>query len=151
MSCFSISRLEVRNTTILNFSLLLLLGSTTAALSQSETADPKSTKEVTEQLIPVTNQLVTQKCGTCHLPDAKGNLSRISSVRTTPEGWEEAIKRMVRLNGLHLTPDEARQILRYLSDSHGLAPEEAMPIQYFVEREMIDEKLPNGDVEHACA
>jgi quinohemoprotein amine dehydrogenase len=72
-------------------------------------------------------------------------------VRTTPEGWEEAIKRMVRLNGLQLTPDEARQILRYLSDSHGLAPEEAKPIQYFVEREMIDEKLPNGDVEHACA
>src|SRR6266436_2970679 len=104
MFCFSISRFEVRNTTILYFSLLLLLGLTTAALSQSATADAKSTKEVTEQLIPVTNQLVAQKCGTCHLADAKGNLSRISSVRTTPEGWEEAIKRMVRLNGLQLTP-----------------------------------------------
>jgi quinohemoprotein amine dehydrogenase len=151
MFCFSISRLEARNTTILYFSLLLLLGWTTAALSQGPTADSKSTKDVTEQLIPVTDRLVTQKCGTCHLPDAKGNLSRISSVRTTPEGWEEAIKRMVRLNGLQLTPDEARQILRYLSDAHGLAPEEAKPIQYFVEREVVDEKLPNDDVEHACA
>ena len=28
--------------------------------------------------------------------DEKGNLSRISWERTTPEGWEEAIKRMVR-------------------------------------------------------
>ena len=52
-------------------------------------------------------------------------MSRISWIRTTPEGWEEAIKRMVRLHGVPLDPDDARKILRYLSDEQGLAPEEA--------------------------
>ncbi len=112
----------------------------------------KSGKEVHEQLIPVTDKLVIEKCGTCHAADASGNLSRISSIRTTPEGWEEAIKRMIRLNGLQLSPDEARQILRYLSDSHGLAPSEAAPIQYFVQRSIVDEKMPDvADVQHSCA
>ncbi len=150
MSRFSIARLGVRNAVLFS-SIFLLSGFTSGAFSQSATAGAKSAKELTEQLIPVTSPLVVEKCSRCHLADAKGNLSRISAVRTTPEGWEEAIKRMVRLNGLQMTPDEARQILRYLSDSHGLAPEEAKPIQYFVQRELIDEKLPNGDVEHACA
>jgi len=41
---------------------------------------------------PVTNALVVSKCGSCHATDAKSNMSRISWIRTTPEGWEEAIK-----------------------------------------------------------
>ena len=61
-----------------------------------------------EEGIPVTDALVISRCGTCHTKDAKGNLSRISWERTTPEGWEQAIKRMVRLNGLTITPAEAR-------------------------------------------
>lgn len=150
MSRFSITQSGIRNATI-HISIFVLLGSTATSLAQVAISGTKSTKGPTEQLIPVSNPLVVEKCSRCHVADAKGNLSRISAVRTTPEGWEEAIKRMVRLNGLQLTPDEAHQILRYLSDSHGLAPEEAKPIQYFVEREMIDEKLPNDDVQHACA
>src|SRR5258708_13321467 len=150
MSRFLSARLGVMNTALF-LSMFLLSGFMTIALSQSATPGAKSAKELTEQLIPVTSPLVVEKCSRCHLADAKGNLSRISAVRTTPEGWEEAIKRMVRLNGLQVTRDEARQILRYLSDAHGLAPEEAKPIQYFVEREVVDEKLPNDDVEHACA
>jgi quinohemoprotein amine dehydrogenase len=131
--------------------MFLLSGFAAVVLAQGTSTDAKSTKELAEQLIPVTNQLVLQKCGTCHISDAQGNMSRISAIRTTPEGWEEAIKRMIRLNGLQMQPDEARQVLRYLSDTHGLAPEEAKPIQYFVERTLVDEKLPNDDVEHACA
>src|SRR5262245_57474480 len=71
--------------------------------------------EKPEEGIAVTNALVVEKCGTCHTKDDKGNLSRISWERTTPEGWEEAIKRMVRLNGLQMTPAEARTVLKYLS------------------------------------
>jgi len=41
-----------------------------------------------EEGIPVTSELVLNKCGGCHVKDAKGNLSRISWIRTTPEGWE---------------------------------------------------------------
>jgi quinohemoprotein amine dehydrogenase len=100
---------------------------------------------------PVKDSLTLSKCGACHAPDAKGNMTRISYIRTTPEGWEEAIKRMVRLNGLQLSPDEARSILRYLSDQHGLAPEENAKIAYFTEHRIIDEKIPSPEVAHACA
>ena len=100
---------------------------------------------------PVKDSLTVSKCGACHAPDAKGNMTRISYIRTTPEGWEEAIKRMVRLNGLQLSPDEARSILRYLSDEHGIAPEENTKVAYFTEHRIVDEKIPNPEVAHACA
>jgi quinohemoprotein amine dehydrogenase len=100
--------------------------------------------------IPVTNKLAVSKCGGCHQPDAKGNLTRISWVRTTPEGWELAIKRMIRLNGVNVTPAEAREIVQYLATSHGLAPEEAAPALYEAERRLRDEKAPNDGVRDAC-
>lgn len=77
---------------------------------------------------------------------------RISWERATPEGWEEAIKRMVRLRGVKLTPDEARSILKYLATDHGLAPEEAKPIMYYAEHRIQDEtNIPNDNVKGACA
>src|SRR5258708_36874144 len=100
---------------------------------------------------PVKDQLTLTKCGGCHAPDAKSNMTRISYIRTTPEGWEEAMKRMIRLNGLQLSPDEARSILRYLTDYHGLAPEENPSIAYFTEHRILDEKIPSPEVAHACA
>jgi len=113
---------------------------------------PAATTEAPEVGIPVTDPLVVSKCGTCHVKDAKGNLSRISYARTTPEGWEEAIKRMVRLNGLKITPEEGKRILKYLATYHGLAPEEAKPVMYMAEHRMIDEtNIPNDAVRTACA
>jgi quinohemoprotein amine dehydrogenase len=88
--------------------------------------------------IPVSNDLVKRKCGTCHRADEKGRLSRISYRRTTPEGWELTIKRMVTLNNLKIEPAEARDILRYLADHQGLAPDEAKPAAFEVERRQID-------------
>jgi quinohemoprotein amine dehydrogenase len=101
--------------------------------------------------IPVTDSLVIEKCGGCHAKDEKSNLTRISWERTTPEGWEEIIKRMVRLNGLTLRPEEARAVVKSLSTSHGLAPEEARPVMYIPERRTIDESMPNDAVRQACA
>jgi quinohemoprotein amine dehydrogenase len=106
--------------------------------------------EKPEEGIPVTNALVVEKCGICHTKDDKGNLSRISWERTTPEGWEEAIKRMVRLNGLQMAPAEARTILKYLSTYHGLAPEEAKPVMYMAERRIQDEEVPNETIRGTC-
>jgi len=103
-----------------------------------------------EEGIPVTSDLVISKCGTCHTKDDKGNLSRISWERSTPEGWEQAIKRMVRLNGLQLTPVEARAVLKYLSTYHGLAPEEAKPVMYMAEHRVLDEPVPNDTVRGTC-
>jgi len=107
--------------------------------------------EKPEEGIPVTDPLVISRCGTCHQKDDKGNLSRISYARTTPEGWEEAIKRMVRLNGLTLEPAEARSILKYLATYHGLSPEEAKPVMYFPEHRIQDETAPNETVRATCS
>ena len=106
--------------------------------------------EKKEDGIPVTDPLVISRCGTCHQKDDKGNLSRISWERTTPEGWEEAIKRMVRLNGLTIEPAEARSILKYLATYHGLSPEEAKPLMYIPEHRIRDEVIPNETIRGTC-
>ena len=101
--------------------------------------------------IPVTSDLVKQKCSSCHKADDKGRLTRISYRRTTPEGWEETIKRMVSLNDVKIEPSEARQVLRYLADHHGLAPEEARPAAFEVERRQVDYKYAaDKDTEKTC-
>ena len=87
-----------------------LIGALSLVAQQQRAGNPP------EEGIPVTDPLVISKCATCHTKDAKSNLSRISWERSTPEGWEEAIKRMVRLNGLSITPGEARSIVKYLAD-----------------------------------
>lgn len=89
--------------------------------------------------IPVTDAVVKAKCGSCHPPDERGFMPRISFERTTPEGWQEAVKKMILQKGVVLTATEARSIVRYLSASHGLAPEEAKPVMYYAERRVHDE------------
>src|SRR5215471_4069506 len=93
-----------------------------SSITLGQETPPKDLTKETERGIPVTDRLTNAKCGSCHQPDANGNLTRISWIRTTPEGWQEAIKRMVELNGLMLEPADARAIVKYLSSSHGLAP-----------------------------
>ena len=66
-------------------------------------------------------------CGECHTLDTAGHMSRISYLRKTPEGWETSLRRMVSLNGVKLDTATARQIVRYLSNTQGLAPSEARP------------------------
>jgi quinohemoprotein amine dehydrogenase len=124
------------------------------AQSQTPQVAPSAepAKSATEEGIPVTNPLVISKCGGCHAKDEHGNMLRISWERSTPEGWEEAIKRMVRLNGVRLTPDEARSIVKYLATYHGLAPEEAKPVMYYAEHRIQDEtNIPTDNVHGACA
>jgi quinohemoprotein amine dehydrogenase len=118
-----------------------------AAAPTPAAADPE-----TEPGIPVTDALTREKCGSCHVADGTGNLSRISWVRTTPEGWAQAIKRMVKLNGLVISAGESRAVVRYLASSHGLAPEEARPVAYMPEHRIVEEaNIPNETVRAACA
>jgi quinohemoprotein amine dehydrogenase len=127
---------------------------TAAALAQTPPAAPKpeAAKEPSEPGIPVASELVKAKCAGCHRADDKGNLTRISWERTTPEGWQQIIKRMVRLNGLTLTPAEARDIVKSLSDSHGLAPEEAKPVAWYWEKRQIETETPLSDtLRDSCA
>jgi quinohemoprotein amine dehydrogenase len=103
--------------------------------------------------IPISDPLTIAKCGGCHQRDANGMMRRLSYMRTTPEVWEEAIKRMVRLNGLAIKPEEARDILRYLSANNGLAPEEAKPIFWEAEHRLFrdqSDKIPSDALQHTC-
>lgn len=65
-------------------------------------------------------------------------MSRISYRRASPENWELTIKRMVSLNNVSLDPNDARAILKYLSDELGLAPEEVRPAAFETERRLVD-------------
>lgn len=113
--------------------------------------DPSNPIE-TEAGIAIKDPLVVEKCGTCHTADAKGNLSRISWVRTTPEGWAQVIRRMASLNGLSITPVEAKAVIRSLSASNGLSPEEARPVSYLPEhRIVVESNIPNETIRQSCA
>ena len=132
--------------------LLLLVAPVvlSGAVQQAPSPEPRApSPDAKDEGIPVTSDLVKQKCSSCHKADDKGRLTRISFRRTTPEGWEETIKRMVSLNNVKIEPSEAREVLRYLADRHGLAPEEAKPAAFEVERRQIDYKYTGDrDTEH---
>ena len=89
--------------------------------------------------IPVTDPLVVAKCGGCHTRDERGNMQRLSWERTTPEGWQDALKQMILEDGLSVTSAEARSIVKSLSSSHGLAAQEIEPVRYDAERRIHDE------------
>jgi len=137
------------------FGLLFAFTLIPAILGGQQPPAPESRSanaDAVDEGIPVTSDLVKQKCGSCHRADDKGRMTRISYRRTTPEGWEETIKRMVSLNNVKLQPAEARDIVRYLADHHGLAPEEAKPAAFEAEREMIEYKYAGDkDTEHTCS
>ena len=123
-----------------------------ALSAQVPPAVPDVKKEPAEPGIAVASAVVKAKCGGCHKDDGQGLMTRISWERTTPEGWQQIIKRMVRLNGLSLTPGEARDIVKSLSETHGLAPEEAKPVAWYWEKRQLEsETLPNDTLRDACA
>jgi quinohemoprotein amine dehydrogenase len=123
-------------------------------LAQTTEPPPKEPtekeKEEIDSGIPITSELVKKSCSPCHKADEKGRLSRISWRRTTPEGWEFTIKRMVGLNGLSIRPEDAREVLKYLATNLGLAPEEASAAAFEPEKRMIDYKYSDKDVEGVC-
>jgi len=102
--------------------------------------------------IPVTDPLVIAKCGSCHASDATQNMQRVSWSRTTPEGWQDVLKEQILLDRVSVTPAEARSIVKYLSESHGLAPEEAKPVMYDAERRVHEETLiPSESLRENCS
>jgi quinohemoprotein amine dehydrogenase len=127
------------------FSLVSCILLSTAGL------DAQSPDRSHEAGIPVQSDLVVSNCSECHEQDASGRLSRISYMRKSPEGWQTSIRRMVMLNDVQLDPDVARQILRYLSNEHGLAPEELRPGHFEVERRTIEHRYEaDVDTETTC-
>ena len=104
-----------------------------------------------EEGIPVNDPLVIAKCASCHTRDDRGNMQHISFSRTTPEAWQDSLKRMIQGYGVSVNAPEARTIVKYLSTYHGLAPEEAKPVMYDTERRVQEETtLPRGGLGTAC-
>src|SRR5262245_19475276 len=132
------------------FALAALFVATGSAAIFAQEAKPPEAKPV-PQGVPISDALTIAKCGGCHQRDANGMMRRLSYIRTTPEVWEEAIKRMVRLNGLSIKPEDARAILRYLSANNGLSPEEARPIFWEAEHRLFrdeSDKVPADALQH---
>jgi len=103
--------------------------------------------------IPVDHKLTVEKCGGCHKTDENGMMGRVSFMRTTPEVWQQIIKRMMRLNGVVATPAEVRDIVRYLSNNNGLAPEEMAPAMWEVEHRQPGHEfdmVPDDALQHTC-
>ncbi len=92
------------------------------------------------------------RCASCHERTAEGGLSRISEQRKTPEGWDMTIVRMMLVHGVEITPEERRVLVKYLADTQGLAPQEAAPFRYILEREpAVFEDLPDEELGIMCA
>ena len=122
-----------------------------AQTPEQKAAADTARKEEIEQGTPIRSELVRKTCSPCHAVDEKQRMTRISYRRTTPEGWEQTLKRMVSLNNLQLEPAAARDIVKYLSNDLGLAPEEAKPAAFEVERRMIEYRYAaDKDTEATC-
>ena len=141
---------------------VLVLGLATVVNSASHQAAPQQSpspspspaaaqSKEADDGIPINNDTVVNVCGECHKVDGKFRMSRISYRRTTPEGWQETIRRMVTLNKAQIDPADARVIVKYLADNLGLAPEEAKPGAFESERRFIDYTYTaNADTAGVC-
>jgi quinohemoprotein amine dehydrogenase len=87
--------------------------------------------------------LIRSYCSGCHL-EKDGRFERISSIRMTPEGWVMTLFRMRQVHGLVLSDDVEERIVRFLSDTQGLAPSEALPGRFALERRPNAQDLDRG-------
>jgi quinohemoprotein amine dehydrogenase len=141
---------------VLAAAALWLMASGTLLLGQQPSSPaPAATGGAPQQKpaegIPIASPLVQKACGPCHTVDEKQQISRISFQRNTPEGWQETIRRMAALNGLRIEPQTARDVVKYLSDHLGLAPDEVRPAAWDLERRVTDFKYTaSADAEGVC-
>lgn len=82
---------------------------------------------------PAGRALLRDKCGSCHMEG--GQLRRLGDMRKSPEGWDMSIARMQVWHKIDVSKAERRALVKYLADRYGLAPEEAAPYRFLLERE----------------
>ena len=87
---------------------LSIFGVWTPALQSQQ--DPQ-----TAEGYAITHSTTVQACSRCHTVDDQDRMSRISYLRKTPEGWQTSVRRMVALHDVNVSPEQARDIVRYLS------------------------------------
>ena len=121
----------------LRYALLAVSLVTSSALAQGGRAGGAAPRDTTRGFV-INEPSIINNCTECHTRDSAGIISRLSYLRKTPEGWEMTVRRMASLNSVDLKPDDARAIVRYLSNNQGLAPTEAQPGRFDAERRMIN-------------
>ena len=95
--------------------------------------------------------VVRAHCSGCHRESTPGHFDRISDMRKTPEGWDMTLFRMHQVHGVPLERAERDAVLRYLSEVGGLAPAEAAPARFALERRPNVPDLDFGaDLDVAC-
>lgn len=110
-----------RRTGLLSASLAAMTAGLLSGGAAAETLDPKA--------------LITERCASCHTAEGDESWKRISHIRKTPEGWEMTLFRMGHLHDAKLSANEATALIRYLSDTQGLAPAETADYRYILERQ----------------
>ncbi|HET9468880.1 MAG TPA: hypothetical protein VFO48_10735, partial [Vicinamibacterales bacterium] len=86
---------------------LVLAACLVAAPALAQQPPAPAAAPATDEGIPVESALVRSACGGCHRPDAKNRMTRISYRRSTPENWENTVKRMISLNHVKVEPAQA--------------------------------------------
>src|SRR5690554_4552787 len=83
--------------------------------------------------------LIDRHCSSCHQASdngEEGGWSRISQQRKTPEGWDMTLVRMQTMHGAEVPMKARRDIVKYLADTQGLAPEESEGQRALIERRL---------------
>jgi len=135
------------------FAIIAALAAVTVAAASRPRLDAATPDraQLADEGYPIDDETIIARCERCHDRDDDGRMTRISYERKTPEGWQMTLRRMVSLNNLRISPEEARDVVRYLANRQGLAPEELEPGRFEVERRIIDYSYDGDpDVEHTC-
>ncbi len=99
---------------------------------------------------PEGEELLRAHCSACHHENA-GQFEHISTIRQTPEGWLMTLSRMHEVHRLVLDDAARDALVRYLSDTQGLAPGESMAGRFALERRPNVADLDLGaDVNATC-
>ena len=97
-----------------------------------------------EVAVPRGAELLGTYCSGCHRSH-DGGFDRISSIRKTPEGWTMTLFRMRQVHGVALDEGVRDELVRYLSDTQGLAPSEAAAGRFALERRPNAKDLDAGE------
>ena len=97
-----------------------------------------------EMGVPRGAELLGTYCSGCHRSH-DGVFDRISSIRKTPEGWTMTLFRMRQVHAVVLDDGVRDEIVRYLSDTQGLAPSEAAAGRFALERRPNAKDLDAGE------
>jgi len=130
--------------------MLLLTGGLSACSDdQKKTAALSNISRATMQ---AGRALISDHCSGCHMASEDGTFSRISYIRKTPEGWDMSIARMMIFHGLEIEAQDRRALVKFLSDTQGLALSETAAHRDILEQKHnVIEKGADPDLMAMCA